>query len=91
MADKKQIENNRKYIPFIRIDSLPSNNQHSYTSGSSSEESLPIDAPLVRQPRCSVDIDTVPPVLTGNTNGIGKHPSSYLDNAELRDSIQDIA
>lgn len=95
MNDKKQRKNNycnRRDISFVRIDSLPSNNRHSYLSGSSSEESLPIDAPLARQPSCSFDIDTVPPVPNGKIqiNGITKHPSTYLDNAELRESIQDI-
>lgn len=57
--------NNRKSIPFIRVDaSSLANGQNSYISVSSSEESLPVDAPLVRQPRCSVDIDTLSSVMS---------------------------
>lgn len=91
--DKKQREISRRLIPFIRIDSPSSNNRQSYISISSSEESIPIDAPLVRQPRCSVDIDMIPPELHEKIkeNGIDRHSSSYLDNLELRESIQEIA
>lgn len=83
MNEKKQRD--RRHIPFARIDVTPTNNRHSYLSGSSSEESLPTDAPLVRQPSCSFDIDTVPAVLNGEI-----HASTYLDMAELQESIQDI-
>lgn len=93
MDNEKRREYNRKSIPFIRIDSPSTSNRQSYISASSSEESIPIDAPLVRQSRCSVDIDTVPASELRekfDVNGIERHSSSYLDNSELRESIQDI-
>lgn len=93
MENARQRENNRRAIPFIRIDSPSSNHRQSYISISSSEESIPVDAPLVRQPRCSVDIDMIPSEVSEiiRENGIDKQSSSYLDNLELRESIQDIA
>lgn len=91
MDNEKQHDNNRKAIPFIRIDSPSVSKRQSYISASSSEESIPFaDAPLARQSRCSVDIDTAPAELREKVNGIDTHSSTYLDNSELRESIQDI-
>lgn len=82
----------RKVVPFIRIESPSVSQRQSYISVSSSEESIPVDAPLARQSRCSVDIDTIPTKLREKcaVNGIDGHSNSYLDNSELRESIQDI-
>lgn len=86
--DNMKRRDNRRDIPFIQIDSP---NKRSYISISSSEESIPIDAPLARQSRCSVDIDTIPPeIMAKVTNGIDRHSSTYLDNPELKESIKDI-
>lgn len=93
MDNEKRREYNRKAIPFIRIDSPSASKRQSYISASSSEESIPNDAPLARQSRCSVDIDTVPTTEyreNSDVNGIDRHSSTYLDNSELRESIQDI-
>lgn len=92
MDNEKRKDYNRKAIPFIQIDSPSASKRQSYISVSSSEESIPVDAPLARQSRCSVDIDTVPTKLREKCeiNGIDRHSSTYLDNSELRESIQDI-
>lgn len=84
----------RKSIPFIRIDtSSITNNQNSYISATSSEESLPVEVPLVRQPRCSVDIDTISTVISEKsfTDGNDSHSNSYLDSPDLQETIRDMA
>lgn len=83
----------RKSIPFIRIDtSSKANNQNSYISATSSEESLPADVPRVRQSRCSVDIDTISSVISEKslTNGNESHSNSYLDSPDLQETIRDM-
>lgn len=58
----------------------------------SSEESLPLDAPLARQPRCSIDIDTIESIVKPTRkNGINERENAYLDSAHLSDSIQEIS
>lgn len=83
MDNNKQRDNRRKSIPFIRIDSqtttITANNRISYISSSSSEESLPVNAPLVRQPRCSVDIDTISLVIVEKSDENDSQSSSNLD------------
>lgn len=66
-----------------------SHSQHSLYSDNS-DESLPLDAPLVRQPRCSIDIDTI---KSTRTNSIGKRENAYLDmdSKQLSDSIQEFS
>lgn len=84
----------RKSIPFIRIDSSSTaHNQNSYISASSSEESLPVDVPLLRQPRCSIDIDTISLVISEKslTDGNESHSYSYLESPDLQKSIHDVA
>lgn len=92
MDNNKKRENSRKDVSFIRIDCPITKHRHSNISSSSSEESLPIDAPLVRQPSSSGDIDTVLPEHTKKThiNGV-KSSNTYLDNGEFRESIRDDA
>lgn len=91
-------ENGRERVPFIQTGSPNSrrlNRRPSSISISSdsSEESIPTDAPLARQQRCSVDIDTM--VSKSNVmaqiNGIPKHHNAYLDNLSINDSVQNIA
>lgn len=93
MNSDKQKQMNLRVVPSIQIDSPISSNRQSYISVSSSEESIPIDAPLARQIRCDVDIDTVLPKLKqkAEVNGFNEYSNSYLDNSELRESIKDIA
>lgn len=94
----KRNENGRERVPFIRTESSNSHqlNRHRSNisiSSDSSEESIPADAPLARQQRCSVDIDTM--VSQSNVkaqiNGIPKHHNTYLDDLSVNDSVQDIA
>lgn len=90
MDNENRCESNRKVIPCIWIESPSVRNRKSYISSSGSEESIPYDAPLVRQTRCSVDIDTIPTELREKkikVNGIDDHSNAY---SELRESIQDI-
>lgn len=85
-------KNHRKSIPFVRIDSSPTaNNQNSYISVSSSEESLPADAPLVRQPRCSIDID-ISSVISekSSTDRIERLSNFYLDSPDSQASTPNI-
>lgn len=91
MNSDKQKQLNLRVVPSIQIDSPISSNRQSYISVSSSEESIPIEAPLARQIQCDVDIDTVSPKLKQKVNGFNEHSNSYLDNSELRESIKDIA
>lgn len=87
--DNLKRRQNRRDIPSIRIDTAIK--RQSNISITSSEESIPVDAPLVRQSRCSVDIDTISSdVIDGVSNGTDRHSSTYLDNPELRESILDI-
>lgn len=92
MDSKKGREKSQKDVSLLRNDSTVTNRRHSNISCFSSEESLPIDAPLVRQPSSSGDIDTVLPELTKKTqiNGI-KSSNTYLDDGEFREYIQDDA
>lgn len=85
-------ESRSRRVPFIAVDLAELTEQKLFISSSSSEESLPVDAPLVRQQRSSVDIDTVPTVLSNDAavNGIAKHTNAYLDCSELRESTKDI-
>lgn len=89
MDNENPRESYRKVIPCIRIESPPVRNRKSYISSSSSEESISYDAPLARQTRCSVDIDTIPTELREKikVNGIDDYSNAY---SELRESIQDI-
>lgn len=91
--------NNRKYmngnksekIPFIKIDSPNSIDRRSSIISIysvSSEESLPVDVPLVKQPRTSIDIDKVE---LDKSEIIRGSRSSYLDDLNLNDSIQEIS
>lgn len=94
--DNKNREQNRKTIPYILVDSPTANIRHSNISPSSSEESIPVDAPLARQSSGSIDIDTVPTEMRATVvaNGIDKRTSDYSENAresqELKESVQDI-
>lgn len=84
----------RKSVPFIRNDSSSIvKNRSSYISDSSSEESLPVHVPLVRQPRCSVDIDTISLVISEKslTDGNDSRSNSYLDSPDLQETIRDMA
>lgn len=91
-SDKHSHINRWTAVPSIEVDSPASSKRQSLISASSSEESLPIGAPLARQARCSVDIDTIPSELRDKieANGINKHANAYLDSSELRESIKDI-
>lgn len=91
--------NNRRYmngdknekIPFIKIDSPNSIDRCSSIisiNSVSSEESLPVDVPLVKQPRCSIDIDKIELEKSEIIRG---SRSSYLDDLQLNDSIQEIS
>lgn len=85
-------KNHQKSIPFIDVSrSTAANHLSSYISVSSSEESLPIDAPLVRQPRCSVDIDTISINISEKsfTDEIASRTHSNLDSPDLQESIRD--
>lgn len=86
-------KNHRKSVPFVRIDSASlANDQNSYISISSSEESLPVDAPLVRQPRCSIDIDTISSVISEKSlaDEIEYYLNSHLKNPDQQGSIQNM-
>lgn len=86
--------NHRKSIPFIRVDTSPiANNQNSYISVSSSEESLPVDAPLVRQPRCSADIDTISPTISekSSIDDIEIISNFFLESPDRQGSTQTMA
>lgn len=94
----KRNENERERVPFIRTESPNSrelNRRRSIISMSSgsSEESIPINAPLARQQRCSVDIDTMlsKSNVKAQINAIPRHHDAYLDNFSINDSVQDIA
>lgn len=93
--DKKKDNhrNSRKTIPFIRIDSSATlDDNNSCISISSSEESLLADAPIVRQPSCSVDIDMIPSLDPEKINS-HRHrrlSNAYLDTSDERDSVKDI-
>lgn len=89
----KRNNDERKHIPFIRIESPRHRRQSNISiSSDSSEESLPNDAPLARQQRCSVDIDTMTPKFEEKfqINGTHRKSNSYLDDSELNDSIHDV-
>lgn len=89
----KRNENGRERVPFIQTESSNFRQLNRRRSSGSSEESIPTDAPLARQQRCSLDIDTM--VSKSNVkaeiNGIPKHHNVYLDNLSINDSVQDIA
>lgn len=84
-------------IPYIDETPKP---QHQLPNGSettscmnSSCESLPTQAPLVRQPRCSIDIDTqtIKDLKQTRSKGLCPHQNAYLDNnAALRDSVREL-
>lgn len=58
----------------------------------SSDESLPVKAPLVRQPRCSIDIDLTEPMVKPKRKiGMTERLNTYLDSMQLSDSIQEIS
>lgn len=80
-------------IPFIRVENQNRRHSNISISSDSSEESIPVNAPLVRQQRCSADIDTMTPEFSEKflVNGVEKHRNPYLDDTELNDSIQEIA
>lgn len=76
-------------------DHLPDRNrscsEHNVHSDSS-DESLPLEAPLARQPRCSIDIDTIEPIVkSAKRDGSSGRGSAYLDISQLNDSIQEIS
>lgn len=89
----KHHENGRERVPFIRIESKNSRGSNVSISSCSSEESIPTDAPLAHQQRCSVDIDTMisKSNVKAQINGLPKHHNAYLDDLSVNDSIQDIA
>lgn len=91
-------KNGASNIPFMEIttnDEQQMQRRPSNISISSdgSEESIPVDAPLARQKRCSVDIDTESPQFRDKfeTNGVSRQRNSYLDNPSLSESIQEIS
>lgn len=96
-SNNKYNDNGNGYesIPFIDNNlqtERKRRNSESDTSVSSenTEISLPIDAPIVQQRRCSNDIDTIElGYKNSRKNGI-MHTNTYLDTSEYRDSIQDI-
>lgn len=85
-------------IPYIDDNQDKLHNASETTSCiNSSCESLPTQAPLVQQPRCSIDIvDTTSinglkqgaPVA--RKKGICEHQNPYLDNMPLRESVQEL-
>lgn len=89
-------QNAKSNIPFIEISASDKPQIHRRPSNisissASSEESLPFDAPLARQKRCSVDIDMIKPQADQQfQNGVSKQRNAYLDDMPLRESIQDI-
>lgn len=59
---------------------------------SSSDESLALEAPLARQTRCSIDIDTIEPIAKPKRkNFINERENAYLDSMHLSDSIKEIS
>lgn len=95
-ANTKYNGNGYESIPFIedpQHDGSQRRNSESETSECSenTEISLPFDAPIVEQRRCSIDIDTIAGNTISRKNGV-MHPNNYLETAtaELKDSIQDI-
>lgn len=61
----------------------------------SSCESLPTQAPLVQQPRCSIDIDTTMAdaynrEIPARKKATCEHQNPYLDNMLLRESVQEL-
>lgn len=100
MSDKTKytrINQDSTSIPYIDDKQDKPHNNATETTGciNSSCESLPTQAPLVRQPRCSIDIDTTS--LNGlkqgapaRKKGICEHQNPYLDNMPLRESVQEL-
>lgn len=71
-------------------DYLPNSQYRLYSN--SSDESLPLEAPLARQTRCSIDIDTIEPTAKPTLkNGINERENAYLDSMQLSDSTQEIS
>lgn len=92
----KRNETGRERVPFIRIESSNSRRSNISISSDGSEESIPTNAPLARQQRCSVDIDSDVVVVSKSNvkaqiNGIPKSHNAYLDDLSVNDSVQDIA
>lgn len=84
-------DSSASYQKVNRRDSERSRSQHSlYTD--SSDESIPQEAPLARQPRCSIDIDTIEPIAKPirKSGGIERE-NAYLDSTQLIDSTQEIS
>lgn len=66
-----------------------SHSQHSLLSDCS-DESLLLEAPLARQPRCSIDIETTEPE-TRPIRNINERENAYLDISQLSDSVQEMS
>lgn len=92
----KRSENGRERVPLFGTESPNSHRLNrrrsniSISSGSS-EESIPNNAPLARQQRCSVDIDTMVSKSNVKAQIITTHHNAYLDDLSLNDSVQEIA
>lgn len=87
-VDSSDIDDSKNQLDLLR--SISESSLYS----DSSCESLPIDAPLARQTRCSIDIDTIEPLTKSipmRKNGIAERRNTYLDNLQLSDSIQEIS
>lgn len=78
--------------PFLDHSTRDFNSVNSLYSGDSdSDGNLLLEAPIARQPRCSIDIETILPMSrTQRKHGIVEESNAYLDNLQLRDSIQEI-
>lgn len=97
MSDTKEGAHRVNGIAYIDEECADSNRKRRLSNPSSysdsSSESFPVDAPLVRQTRCSIDIDTVPPLMKSSpTQKIRmiRGKNAYLDNLQLSDSFQEI-
>lgn len=65
---------------------LGTNRSHSQDS-LYSDDSLLLQAPLARQTRCSIDIDTIEPL----DKSVRPDGNAYLDSMPLRESIQELS
>lgn len=83
------MENNfRKEIsPFIKIQSK---RQSTASVSSDSSDDFPIDAPLVKQRRSSVDITIVPKRITIK-DSVEDLESAYLENSQLNDLTEELS
>lgn len=83
------MENNfrREISPFIKIQSK---RQSTASVSSDSSDDFPIDAPLVKQRRSSVDITIVPKRITIK-DSVEDLESAYLENSQLNDLTEELS